>query len=72
MNKPEHDDGFLRDRQTIAHRVAAANRDVSEDPTEPRSEQTWETISAMAWRPAWSIRSRRGSLRALMDWWHGH
>lgn len=69
MNEDNPGDGFFREPNTIARRVAAANRDVSSDPTEKRSDETWETISGMAWRPAWSIRSRQGTLRVLLDWW---
>ncbi|MGH1357342.1 MAG: hypothetical protein ACRBC3_01125 [Burkholderiaceae bacterium] len=69
MNESKPRDGFYRDRETIARHVAAANKDVSNDPTAKRSEQTWETISAMAWRPAWSIRSRKGTLSVLLEWW---
>lgn len=28
-----------------------------------------EHILKMAWRPAWSMRSRRGSLAPFIDWW---
>ena len=66
---PDAPDGFFRQKDTIARRVAAANREVQDDPEAKRSEQSWETISGMAWRPAWSIRSRRGTWRVLRDWW---
>lgn len=27
----------------------------------------WQKVSALAWRPAWSIRSRRGSVGPFVD-----
>lgn len=62
-------DGFYREPQTIAIKTARANQDIPDNPTEHRSDETWETITALAWRPAWSIRSRQGSLKALIQWW---
>lgn len=33
----------------------------------------WEKVARLAWRPAWSIRSRRGSVAPFVDmiscWW---
>ncbi len=29
----------------------------------------WEAILERAWRPAWSIRSRRGCLAPFIAWW---
>lgn len=30
-------------------------------------ELDWNMVTALAWRPAWSIRSRRGSLAPFLD-----
>jgi len=62
-------DGFYRGQRTIAAKVARANQETAQKLNERCSEETSESITALAWRPAWSIRSRRGSLKALTDWW---
>ena len=31
--------------------------------------ESWDTFTRLAWRPAWSIRSRRGALAPLIQWW---
>jgi len=31
--------------------------------------ENWEQIIGMAWRPAWSIRSRKGCLAPFIAWW---
>ncbi|MGD2139446.1 MAG: hypothetical protein PVH25_03545 [Burkholderiales bacterium] len=33
------------------------------------AQRQWEQVLKMAWRPAWSIRSRKGCLAPLIDWW---
>ena len=32
-----------------------------------RSDQDWDAVMRLAWRPAWSIRSRRGAWAAFAD-----
>ena len=32
-------------------------------------EQQWDEIIRQAWRPAWSIRSRKGCLAPFITWW---
>jgi hypothetical protein len=32
----------------------------------------WEHVLRLAWRPAWSMRSRKGCLAPLADWWRLH
>jgi hypothetical protein len=39
----------------------------SGDPAPP----DWGLVLDAAWRPAWSIRSRRGALVPLIAWWRG-
>jgi len=34
---------------------------------EPDGEERRDTISRLAWRPAWAIRSRRGTIRVLKE-----
>jgi hypothetical protein len=29
----------------------------------------WEAVLERAWRPAWSIRSRKGCLAPIVTWW---
>jgi len=31
--------------------------------------ENWEQVIEMAWRPAWSIRSRKGCLAPFITWW---
>ena len=31
--------------------------------------ENWEQILGKAWRPAWSIRSRKGCLAPFIAWW---
>ncbi|HUU72156.1 MAG TPA: hypothetical protein VMW70_06000 [Burkholderiales bacterium] len=38
------------------------------DHSFPAGEQ-WEAVLARAWRPAWSIRSRKGCLAPFVAWW---
>ena len=59
---------FLRNPDTIANRLPAAIGEV--DDVDCRySTQGWDTVTKLAWRPAWSIRSRRGSLKAIWTGW---
>ncbi len=32
-------------------------------------DQQWKAILERAWRPAWSIRSRKGCLEPVVAWW---
>ena len=41
-------------------------------PADTDDELDWDKVMALSWRPAWSIRSRRGTLvlmRALIASW---
>jgi len=42
--------------------VDAARRDFTSD-------EQWRQVLRLAWRPAWSIRSRKGCLAPLIRWW---
>lgn len=33
----------------------------------PDAETEWDDVLRLAWRPAWSIRSRRGSVAPFLD-----
>lgn len=74
MTKPKHGlqdapDGFYRDRDAVAKGAAQVNREGANKLGEPLSEEAWLAINHLSWRPAWSIRSRRGTLRLLLQWW---
>ena len=67
-NTTEQDNGFYRDPNTIADRLTQALANTP-DFNQPHSEQDWETFTRLAWRPAWSIRSRQGCLKPIVEWW---
>ena len=33
------------------------------------SEENQRREIALAWRPAWSIRNRKGTIQLIVDWW---
>ncbi len=33
------------------------------------AEKQWQAIVKLAWRPAWSMRSRRGCFAPFIAWW---
>ncbi len=37
--------------------------------TKPPSEHELQTRTRLAWRPAWSIRNRQGSVALIVAWW---
>jgi len=50
-----------------AHRPLPLEREFDERglPTE----RDWDRVIGLAWRPAWSMRSRKGCLAPLLAWW---
>ncbi len=62
------DEDFLRGEDEI---VGQLTKTLARAPDvgQPHSAQSWDTMTRLAWRPAWSIRSRRGALKPLIDWW---
>lgn len=60
-------DDFVRGADAVAQtlvRLHDGNADVGRK-TPP---EQLRRVTELAWRPAWSIRSRRGSVRPLIDW----
>lgn len=37
--------------------------------TKSPSEQDLRSMTKLAWRPAWSLRNRQGSLILMLAWW---
>ena len=76
MTKPKHDlpeplDGFFRGQEAVAKATARVNREAENRLAEPLSKEAWNSINHLSWRPAWSIRSRRGTLGLLLKMWRG-
>ena len=69
--KTDYANGFFRDPETIATRLTRLQHEVPE-LNQPHSDYHWETFTGLAWRPAWSIRSRSGCLAPILDWWRTH
>ncbi len=62
------EEDFLRGSDNIVTQLTET-LDQSPDVGQPYASQSWDTITRLAWRPAWSIRSRRGALEPLIAWW---
>lgn len=62
------DSDFLRGDEIIVEKAARAVVDAP-DVHQSHSDESWDTINGLAWRPAWSIRSRRGVGRFIRQWW---
>ncbi|WP_417512933.1 hypothetical protein [Minwuia sp.] len=48
--------------------------DIYATPADTDGVLDWTKVTRLAWRPAWSIRSRKGSLAPFLDMirnWHG-
>jgi hypothetical protein len=62
------DQDFLRGDEEIVDQLTKTLARAP-DVGQAYPDQSWDTITRLAWRPAWSIRSRRGALKPLIDWW---
>jgi len=67
-------DAAMQDRDEpgqSATRVAAdaAARDAAAEPSGEAEALDWKRVMALSWRPAWSIRSRRGAWAAVRAFW---
>jgi len=43
--------------------------DTDSNHSQAAAQQQWDEIVRLAWRPAWSIRSRKGCLAPFVSWW---
>ncbi|MGB7304546.1 MAG: hypothetical protein WBD13_09735 [Burkholderiaceae bacterium] len=59
--------GFVRGADSVA-RALVKLHDGQADVSRETPQEQWRRVTELAWRPAWSIRSRRGSLRPLLHW----
>lgn len=66
--EPPQDEDFLRGSEAIVEKLTRA-LDNPPDVGQSHRPESWDTFTKLAWRPAWAIRSRRGSLAPLIEWW---
>lgn len=58
-------DDFIRGADNVGAELARIH-DGSADVSKKSSDKHLHSYAQLAWRPAWSIRSRRGALRPLI------